>query len=342
MGKVHHRGLGDLLYYSREFFLLTINDDTLRTLFRIGATFNHPIDLPDTSRLDWRETLIRCLESVASRSGIKSDPEQVSPSLSAEKSYRGNIQPPHRPPRHLRTGLEGNLNSVSGERSVPVRNQVGPSASFTTMERGEVIPSTCRLRLGSSHLQAPPKTLSLMAPPGSLVPPAPLGQSSYHFRHGLTGHPLHFVPPSLRLQQVPSSHRNCLSLTPPSSQPLGTMAPPTMLVATISPGSPAPAMSFSSLDHKFAPVDPPALSLLVIAQMFSGKPATSWLLPPSPPPWTVGSGKLWVCAIGTPPPSSSLNLRMTEYRTNPMGEWVKFITVALLDYSFLEPERYYV
>ncbi|ROL42573.1 hypothetical protein DPX16_13980 [Anabarilius grahami] len=34
-------------------------------------------------------------------------------------------------------------------------------------------------------------------------------------------------------------------------------------------------------------------------------PTTSWLLPPSSPPWTVGSVELWVCAIGLPPPVPS-------------------------------------
>lgn len=49
---------------------------------------------------------------------------------------QGDIQQPHRPPRHCRTGLEGNLNSVSGECRVLVRNQARPRA--TTIDHGEV------------------------------------------------------------------------------------------------------------------------------------------------------------------------------------------------------------
>ncbi len=45
----------------------------LKSLFKIGANCHRPVDLPDTTRLNWREAIVRCLESDEPRSGMRLD-----------------------------------------------------------------------------------------------------------------------------------------------------------------------------------------------------------------------------------------------------------------------------
>ncbi|XDV20061.1 hypothetical protein PO909_025443 [Leuciscus waleckii] len=46
----------------------SLDDETFKLLFWIGANFHQAIDLPNTDGLNWREAISRCLVSVASRS----------------------------------------------------------------------------------------------------------------------------------------------------------------------------------------------------------------------------------------------------------------------------------
>ncbi|XP_051741013.1 uncharacterized protein LOC127507759 [Ctenopharyngodon idella] len=155
---------------------------------------------------------------------------------------------------------------------------------------------------------APPGTLSLVTPPGSLVPPAPPWSVDAQLKPQTYG-------PSAMLR--PSSPSAAAGSFLPSGSPLssvsspqssGTLSPPMTLVVTTSPGSPAPAMLLSIIDPPSAPSDPGLSSPLVLPQMSAATPTASWLFTPS---WAVGSGKLWVCAIGTPPPSTSGSRRPT-------------------------------
>ncbi len=44
------------------------DDATINSLFWTGANYHHPVDLPDTKGLCWREGILQCLESVLPRS----------------------------------------------------------------------------------------------------------------------------------------------------------------------------------------------------------------------------------------------------------------------------------
>ncbi len=69
--------------YAGEFCKLAAatawDDATLNHLFWLGANFHHPVDLPDTTGLSWREGNFRCLGSVRAR-------DRTSPPLFAGKS----------------------------------------------------------------------------------------------------------------------------------------------------------------------------------------------------------------------------------------------------------------
>ncbi len=58
--------------YAHEFCGLAVwaalDNDTLISLFWIGANYHRPVDLPDTTGLSWREGILLCLESVQPRS----------------------------------------------------------------------------------------------------------------------------------------------------------------------------------------------------------------------------------------------------------------------------------
>ncbi|ROJ25421.1 hypothetical protein DPX16_3586 [Anabarilius grahami] len=69
----------DFFHFATNFCFLakqtSLEDDTLKDLFWIGANLYHATHLPDTTGLSWREAVFWCLESMRSRFRTRPDPE---------------------------------------------------------------------------------------------------------------------------------------------------------------------------------------------------------------------------------------------------------------------------
>ncbi len=60
-----------------------MHDAAILHLFRLGASYHHPMDLPDTTGLCWREGIYRCLGSFWSRVGTSSSSSPRAPPSSS-------------------------------------------------------------------------------------------------------------------------------------------------------------------------------------------------------------------------------------------------------------------
>ncbi len=77
----------------------SLEDGVHKTLFRLGISYHRPVELPDTSNLNWEETVIQCLGDLQSRAGSPSSTpfSPLVPSSSA-LTERLPVPAPRQPP----------------------------------------------------------------------------------------------------------------------------------------------------------------------------------------------------------------------------------------------------
>ncbi|ROL32997.1 hypothetical protein DPX16_5892 [Anabarilius grahami] len=252
-------------------------DETIKSLFWIGASYHHPVDLPDTSGLAWREAIIRCLESICPRSRTQSDPEPSPPPPSTTETLR---QPPadeEQPPTTM---------------SKPEPEEEGTVPTITLEPEPQSESDQGRDLFG------------LAAPLGSLVPLAP-PRSVVTLLSPRTYKPSALLSPSIPMATVVFFFPPAPAPAPPQSS--GPLASPQTLVAMTQPRSPVAAVSLKSIASRFTPWDLSVPSLSIVAWMLSA-PSTPWLFPLTPP-WAVITVMLWVGISGHQPPLLSPSLR---------------------------------
>lgn len=68
------------LRFSQLAHRTAFNDETLKSLYWIGANYHRPEELPDIKKDTWREAVLRCLESVYPQITTPSMPPSPEPS----------------------------------------------------------------------------------------------------------------------------------------------------------------------------------------------------------------------------------------------------------------------
>ncbi|KAL0150420.1 hypothetical protein M9458_054237, partial [Cirrhinus mrigala] len=276
-----------------------LDDATVNSLFWIGANYYHPVDLADTTGLNWREEILWCQESVRPQSRTSPpahpEPSQPTPRL-AEPEPRATEPSP--------MGVT--------VLSIPTRCESRSQCSRQWMF--QTAPPTAPLRLSlelSACLDFPPICYLLLS---ALLPQT-------HHRCPLTAPLLTLSPPSVRLHRRHGWRIHRLRLQSWTlTRPFDPAAPPWLSAPSSPPspvGPPAPPGSIIppaapwSVVVPPSPQDstPPAAPRRSVGVLLPPAPtqAPPWLLPPSDPPWILLSPPSVVTTLDfvcCPPPRS--------------------------------------
>ncbi len=214
--------------YAGEFCKLAAatawDDVTLNHLFWLGANFHHPVDLPDTSGLSWREGIFRCLGSVRARARTSPPPfagKLMPPFAAHSLRVRGPRKPaavcgsPHtrrsRPKQaHAQARRQGVWQGkpACSEYGKPACGSCGKPAgrgSFQASARSSTVPSRARSSTAPSRARsstAPSRARSSTAPSSARPSTAP---SSASPSNALSCACASRAPPSVRASRAPPS-----------------------------------------------------------------------------------------------------------------------------------------
>ncbi len=93
----------DPLTYVKAFVPLaltsSLDGEMLLSLFRLGITYHQPMEVPETGNIDWKEAIIRCLESLLSRD--RNHAVRRLPQPTARANSRPSAQPTIYPLREV-------------------------------------------------------------------------------------------------------------------------------------------------------------------------------------------------------------------------------------------------
>lgn len=271
------------LTFTEEFCRLAVNcpydNENLKSLFWIGEHYHHPVDLPETTRQNWKESIIWCLERTAPAPEPDLSPSTAERSCEPPADVEGPTAAMSEPDQgcepttpvaegtetedwlidfsaELLSAPSSTITQSSDSPPAPLLPDVyspSPSlqwrwaASRATTSSANLIGSIgslsglCSLRFSARRpvsfawllpSSAPPETLGRIAPPGSLVPPAPLWSviTLLPLRtYGPSSALLRSVPPPLPLSSVLGrtpdaiSHHNTILALPSLDTAVGCL-----------------------------------------------------------------------------------------------------------------------
>ncbi|XP_016086355.1 sterol O-acyltransferase 1-like [Sinocyclocheilus grahami] len=287
------RATGEVPCPSKDFYLLAVtcpfDDETLKSLFWIGANYHRPIDLPDSMALSW---IIQCLESIRPLSKTQHEPE---PSQPLPPSCTEGLPEPT---------ADGEPEAARGEATAPA---IAPEPEAVDAADQVCEPATPHVPEGILVEYEGMDRSPAHAPTTEGEPPLASGNVVDYFLDCPESLPL---PPPLHIS---ASSFALSSLVPVNLSAHPQSAPSWSLFSLWVFQSPAPPW-------REDPLSPPLVSKAWIPPRPFDPSALPWLLAPSSPPWPViplapSSLQLVRCQSSSPedfPPPAALRHLKTD------------------------------